>query len=121
MSNILVDKLVRKRGFFWIYMSVNPRKQKSCLKYIHSIYFRHMETNIQKWGNSLGVRLPKSIAVNKSLKEGSRVVVSETKTGISIEVVKRKRPTLNELLKGVTKENLHPETDWGEPVGNEIW
>jgi len=80
-----------------------------------------METNIQKWGNSLGVRLPKSIADNKSLKAGSRVVVTETKTGIAIEVVKKKRPTLDELLKGITKDNLHAETDWGEPVGNEIW
>ena len=81
-----------------------------------------METNIQKWGNSLGVRLPKSIALNQSLKVGSRVVVTETKTGIAIEVVKKPRKyTLAELLKGVTKDNLHKETDWGDPIGNEIW
>lgn len=90
-------------------------------KYIHSIYFQHMETNIQKWGNSLGVRLPKSIAMSKSLKAGSRVLVTETKTGISIEVVKRERRTLDDMLKGITKENLHEEVDWGKPVGNEIW
>jgi antitoxin MazE len=81
-----------------------------------------METNIQKWGNSLGVRLPKHIAISQSLKAGSRVVVTETKTGITIEVVKKPRKyTLAELLKGVTKDNIHPETDWGDPVGNEIW
>jgi len=81
-----------------------------------------METNIQKWGNSLGVRLPKSIATNQSLKVGSRVVVSETSTGIAIEVVKKSRKyTLAELLKGVTKDNLHKETEWGDPVGNEVW
>ena len=81
-----------------------------------------METNIQKWGNSLGVRLPKQIALNQSLKAGSRVVVTETKTGIAIEVVKKPRKyTLAELLKGATKENMHKETDWGDPVGNEIW
>ncbi|QQR64628.1 AbrB/MazE/SpoVT family DNA-binding domain-containing protein [Candidatus Kaiserbacteria bacterium] len=80
-----------------------------------------METNIQKWGNSLGVRLPKSIAMSKSLKAGSRVLVTETKTGISIEVVKRERRTLDDMLKGITKENLHEEVDWGKPVGNEIW
>ncbi len=80
-----------------------------------------METNIQKWGNSLGVRLPKSIAMSQSLKAGSRVKVTETKTGISIEVVKKKHRTLDEMLKGITKENLHEEVDWGKPVGNEIW
>ena len=80
-----------------------------------------METNIQKWGNSLGVRLPKSIADRQSLKEGSRVVVTETKTGIVIEIAKKKRRTLDDMLKGITKEKLHAEIDWGSPVGNEIW
>ena len=91
-------------------------------KCIYIVYTLSMETNIQKWGNSLGVRLPKSIALNQSLKVGSRVVVTETKTGIAIEVVKKPRKyTLAELLKGVTKDNLHKETDWGDPIGNEIW
>ncbi len=80
-----------------------------------------METNIQKWGNSLGVRLPKGIADRQSLKEGSRVLVTETKTGIAIEVVKKKRRTLDDMLKGMTKDNLHEEVDWGKPVGKEIW
>ncbi len=81
-----------------------------------------METNIQKWGNSLGVRLPKSIAQKKSLKEGSRVLVSETKTGIAIEIVKkRKLNTLAEMLEDVTDTNVHKAIDWGKPVGNEIW
>ena len=80
-----------------------------------------METNIQKWGNSLGVRLPKSIADNQCLKAGSRVVVTETKTGIAIEVVKLRRRTLDDMLKGMTKDKLHEEVDWGEPAGKEIW
>ncbi len=79
-----------------------------------------METNIQKWGNSLGVRLPKSIAQSQSLKAGSRVVVTETKTGISIEVVKKKRPTLDELLKNFDKKTQHELVDWGPDVGEEI-
>ena len=81
-----------------------------------------METNIQKWGNSLGVRLPKQIALNQSLKEGSRVVVTETATGIAIEVVKNKKcNTLAEMLAAVTPENMHEPIDWGGRVGNEIW
>ena len=81
-----------------------------------------METNIQKWGNSLGVRLPKAIALNQSLKEGSRVVVTETTTGIAIEVVKKPHfYTLTALVKDITKNNRHTETEWGNSVGNEIW
>lgn len=81
-----------------------------------------METNIQKWGNSLGVRLPKSIADSQSLKAGSRVVVTETASGIAIDVVKKKKyNTLEEMLAGVTDENIHEEMDWGTSVGKEIW
>ena len=95
---------------------------KTLAKSIYPVYTLLMETSIQKWGNSLGVRLPKNIALNQSLKAGSRVLLTETKTGIAIEVVKKTRKyTLAELLKGVTKDNLHKETDWGDPVGNEIW
>jgi antitoxin MazE len=79
-----------------------------------------METNIQKWGNSLGVRLPKSIAMSQSLKEGSRVVVTETKTGIAIEVVKKKRRTLDDMLKNFDKKTQHDLVDWGPDVGGEI-
>ena len=79
-----------------------------------------METNIQKWGNSLGVRLPKSIASNQLLKAGSRVRVTETKTGIAIEVLKKQRLTLKDMLKNITKDNIHSEIDWGEARGNEL-
>ncbi len=79
-----------------------------------------METNIQKWGNSLGVRLPKSIALSKSLKVGSRVEVKETRTGISIEVVQKNHPTLGELLKNFDRETQHDLVDWGSDVGEEV-
>ncbi len=80
-----------------------------------------METNIQKWGNSLGVRLPKHVADKKALKEGSRVRVTETEDGLAIIVVKKNRRTLGEMLKGVTKDQLHEEVTWGAPVGKELW
>lgn len=80
-----------------------------------------METNIQKWGNSLGVRLPKSIADSQSLKEGSRVLITETETGVAIQVIKKKYKTLDEMLKDITDENIHEAIDWGDPVGNEVW
>jgi antitoxin MazE len=81
-----------------------------------------METKIQKWGNSLGVRLPKSIAKSKSFKEGSRVVVTESATGIAIEIcVPKLSLDLDTLLAGITTTNQHKKVDWGAPVGNEVW
>jgi antitoxin MazE len=80
-----------------------------------------METSIHKWGNSLGIRLPKHLARNKDLKEGSRILVTETQTGLAIEMVKKPSVSLDLLLKGVKDSNLHQEADWGKGVGNEVW
>jgi antitoxin MazE len=80
-----------------------------------------METKIQKWGNSLGVRIPSSIAKRQSIQAGSIVTVEETADAISIRVVKNKPETLAELVAQITPENQHPEVDWGEPRGKEIW
>ncbi len=80
-----------------------------------------METNIQKWGNSLGVRLPSQLAKKQSLKVGTRVSVVETKTGIALEVVKQSPADLKQLLSQITPTNLHSETDWGSHQGNEVW
>lgn len=80
-----------------------------------------METNIQKWGNSLGVRLPSQLAKKQSLKVGTRVSVVETKTGIALEVIKQSPADLKQLLSQITPANLHSETDWGSQQGNEVW
>ncbi len=80
-----------------------------------------MQTSIQKWGNSLGVRLPKQLAEKQSLKAGTKVLVTETKTGVSIEVVQHKTVSLTELVKKISPTNLHNEMDWGDMVGNESW
>jgi len=80
-----------------------------------------METNIQKWGNSLGVRLSKSITDSHSLKAGSRVQVVETKNGIEISALKKPSFLVADMVKKITKDNLHAEMDWGAPRGNELW
>lgn len=79
-----------------------------------------METRIQKWGNSLGVRLPKKMAENKSLRAGSRVVVRETNDGLVIVIAKKGRLTLDELLENFDPKTQHDLVDWGEDVGREI-
>lgn len=85
------------------------------------VYTFDMETTIQKWGNSLGVRLPKKVTESLSLKAGSVVLITADETGISITPQKKPSPTLSSLLKGVTSKNKHGEIDWGKARGGEIW
>lgn len=59
------------------------------MKYVRT-HLANMETNIQKNGNNLWISQPKEILKKQSLKEGSRVVLTETKSGFSIDVVKKK-------------------------------
>jgi len=76
---------------------------------------------VTKWGNSLGVRIPSSIAKQIDLKEGTAVTFTVVDGGVMIQPHTRKKYTLDELLEGMTPDNFHPEIDTGTPVGNEVW
>lgn len=78
-----------------------------------------MVTKVQKWGNSLAVRLPKTAAQSLKLREGVKVTVRPSGRGILVEPVTR-RETLNELLKKMTPQNTHPLVNWGLDVGKEV-
>ena len=81
-----------------------------------------MRTRIQKWGNSLALRIPKSFADEVQLERGSLVEVSLADGKLLISPVKEEEGiTLEQLLAGVTEENLHSEIDTGEAAGIEIW
>jgi antitoxin MazE len=77
-----------------------------------------MQVRISKWGNSLGVRVPKDVAAKVGLSEGSRVDVSVEQDRI---VISAKRPVYNldELLVGVTPKAMREAFDWGPDVGRE--
>jgi antitoxin MazE len=77
-------------------------------------------TQIAKWGNSLGVRLPKSVALEADIDAGDAVDVSVENGAI---VIRPSRPTysLEELVGSITSRNRHGESDWGEAVGHETW
>ena len=77
-----------------------------------------MPQTIVKWGNSLGLRIPQSIAEQIKLSEGSQVVL-EVVDGNLVIKPKRTKYSLDALLEDITQENLHGETDTGRPVGNE--
>jgi antitoxin MazE len=78
-------------------------------------------TQVARWGNSLGLRLPKSVAIEAHLDAGDTVSLSVRDGAI---VVKPARPTysLEAIVAGITKRNRHEEIDWGAaPVGRELW
>lgn len=80
-----------------------------------------MATQITKWGNSLAVRLPRRIADEAKLKQGDTVEIIVPGTG-RVEVRARKqRRSLKQLVNDITPENLHGPTEWGRPVGRELW
>ena len=80
-----------------------------------------MQTTIKKWGNSLALRIPKLFAINANLKINKTVDISIDKGSIIITPINEKEYSLEKLLKGVNKGNLHGEFDTGAPVGKEIW
>jgi antitoxin MazE len=80
-----------------------------------------MRTQVQKWGNSLALRIPKSFAEESNIQAGSLVDLSVAKGRLIVAPLAEKKYTLEELLAGITKENLHGEVDFGPPVGKEFW
>ncbi len=80
-----------------------------------------MQTKITKWGNSLALRIPKSFALNANLRQNELVDISIDKERIIITPIRKKEYSLDELLEGVSENNLHCELDTGVPVGKEIW
>ena len=80
-----------------------------------------MRTRIQKWGNSLALRIPKPFAAELGLDKDREVELSVVKGRLVAEAPPTPSYTLEELLAGVRPANLHDETEWGPPVGKEIW
>jgi antitoxin MazE len=76
---------------------------------------------VKKWGNSASVRIPASVMQATRLEINEPVDVREESGRIVIEPVRHKEYNLPELLKGITRANLHDEVDFGDPVGKEVW
>jgi antitoxin MazE len=80
-----------------------------------------MLTKVQKWGNSLALRIPKAFALDAQLENDSVVEVSLVDGQIVIKSVAIPKWSLEQLLSGVNSNNIHNETDTGDAVGNEVW
>jgi len=78
-----------------------------------------MEAKIQKWGNSLGIRIPMNVIRDLSLRNGSIVDIVEESDRLIIRP--REKPALDDLLNAISEKNLHSEIDFGKAEGNEVW
>ena len=81
-----------------------------------------MTAKIQKWGNSLAVRLPKALADEARIQEGARVELVRIPEGVLLKAKRKPKPRyrLSELLAGIAPRNVHRETAWGASRGREL-
>ncbi len=80
-----------------------------------------MNMYVRRWGNSAAVRIPAATLDAAGLKPDDPVDVREENGRIVIEPLRKKAIDIEALIAGITAENRHEETDWGPPVGKEIW
>jgi antitoxin MazE len=79
-----------------------------------------MVTTIQRWGNSLAVRIPKAFASQAAIKENSQIEISLEGNRIVVAPARREF-NLDKLLRAITPSNVHREVEWGESVGRETF
>ena len=75
---------------------------------------------LAKWGNNLAIRLPKAMVRAMGVAEGAELTMEVTK-GVLVAAPVRPKPNLDELVSRITERNRHDATDWGGPVGREVW
>ncbi len=80
-----------------------------------------MTAVVAKWGNSLAIRIPRAVAEQAQVTEGTAINFTVEGNSIVLLPQKRKKYTLDELLEGMTPDNFHPEFETGNTVGNEDW
>ena len=80
-----------------------------------------MQTKIQRWGNSLALRIPRAFAEETGVEAGAEVDLSVRDGDLVVKPARRVKYRLGELVRKVTDKNRHGEVDTGGPVGREVW
>ena len=90
---------------------------------VYSVYSRWVavQTRVQKWGNSLGVRIPRGLAEEVGLGAGTEVSLSAKDGELVVKPSVPARLSLDDLLAEVSAENLHSSIDTGSAVGAEFF
>ena len=82
----------------------------------------HNQTKVSQWGNSLAIRLPQALVAELAIERGAELELRIENDGFRVTIPSiPKKFTLEELLAGVTPENIHHEIDWGKAQGKEVW
>ena len=79
-----------------------------------------MRVRLQKWGNSLALRIPKPFAGEADVSEGAELDLVVSEGRLVPTPVRRRRPSLAQLLSRVTPKNLHGEVDSGPPAATPL-
>ncbi|MDP3089806.1 MAG: AbrB/MazE/SpoVT family DNA-binding domain-containing protein [Nitrospira sp.] len=80
-----------------------------------------MKTTAQKWGNSLAIRVPKSVAMQVGLKAHDDLEIVVQEGNVVLKPHLRRIYRLDDLVQRITSKNVHDEIDTGDPAGREVW
>ena len=80
-----------------------------------------MRVQVQKWGNSLALRIPKPFAEDAGVRAGTTVQLTVSEGRLLAAPIRRRKPRLKDLLAKINKKNLHAEISTGPAVGREAW
>jgi antitoxin MazE len=80
-----------------------------------------MKGSVKKWGNSAAVRIPAAVLEATQVQIDEEVDIREEAGRIVIEPVREKKYKPDNLLKEITKDNIHEEIDFGVPEGRKVW
>ncbi len=80
-----------------------------------------MQTKIQKWGNSLGLRIPKAFAEEARVEAGSTVDITVEGDELIVRPIRSRAYDLHSLVKEISADNIHESFETGPSVGREAW
>ncbi len=80
-----------------------------------------MEAKVQRWGNSLGIRIPSPILKSLNIKPNDALNIMQDEDKIIISVIKRKKISLCDRFKEYNGKNLAKDFSWDKNIGKEIW
>ena len=80
-----------------------------------------MKSAVQRWGNSLALRIPRAYAAETRMAEGSTVELTLRSGALVVRPIFRKRHALADLVKRIRPANRHDFVPTGNAVGREVW
>ncbi len=80
-----------------------------------------MEAKVQRWGNSLGIRIPSAILKSLNIKPNDMLNIKQEEDKIIVSVIKKNKISLSDRFKEYNDKNLAKDFTWDENIGREIW